>query len=119
MSQLSQISKAGFRIGWTFAVASLFVVLTAEGQPTARIGDGEVTADNVYVRSGPSTNHYTICKLSAGDRVTIISQRGEWYEILPPNGAFSLVSGEFVSVRAHSLTRTSTPYRRCCRKGRR
>ena len=96
MSQLSQISKAGFRIGWTFAVASLLVVLTAEGQPTARIGDGEVTADNVYVRSGPSTNHYTICKLSAGDRVTIISQRGEWYEILPPNGAFSLVSGEYV-----------------------
>jgi uncharacterized protein YgiM (DUF1202 family) len=57
---------------------------------------GEVTANDVYVRSGDSTNHYTICKLNAGDRVTIVSERGDWYEILPPPGTFSLVSGDYV-----------------------
>ena len=57
---------------------------------------GEVTANDVYVRSGDSPNHYTICKLNAGNRVTIVSERGEWYEILPPPGTFSLVSGDFV-----------------------
>jgi SH3-like domain-containing protein len=57
---------------------------------------GEVTADNVYVRSGPSLNHYTICKLKAGDKVTVRSEKGEWLEITPPAGTFSLVSGDFI-----------------------
>lgn len=57
---------------------------------------GEITANDVYVRSGDSTNHYTVCKLNAGNRVTLVSERGEWYEILPPPGTFSLVSGDYV-----------------------
>ena len=60
------------------------------------IATGEVNANDVYVRSGPSLNHYTICKLAAGDRVTIMGERGNWYEIVPPEGAFSLISGEYV-----------------------
>jgi uncharacterized protein YgiM (DUF1202 family) len=56
----------------------------------------EVNANDVYVRSGDSTNHYTVCKLAAGDRVAVVSQRGEWVEILPPPGAFSLISGDYV-----------------------
>lgn len=56
----------------------------------------EVNANDVYVRSGDSTNHYTVCKLAAGDRVEVVSQRGEWVEILPPAAAFSLISGDYV-----------------------
>lgn len=56
----------------------------------------EVAANDVYVRSGGSMNHYTICKLNAGDRVTVVGQNGKWYEILPPEGAFSLISGDYV-----------------------
>ena len=59
-------------------------------------GVGEVTGNDVYVRSGGSLNHYPVCKLKAGDRVTIVSERGNWYEILPPEGVFSLISGEYV-----------------------
>lgn len=69
-------------------------VNTAVSALGARVG--EVIANDVYVRSGDSTNHYTICKLNAGDRVAIVSERGEWYEILPPPGTFSLVSGDYV-----------------------
>jgi len=68
-----------------------------EGEsPSPMSGAGVISANDVYVRSGDSLNHYTICKLQAGDKVTVVSQRGEWIEILPPEGTFSLVSGDFV-----------------------
>lgn len=57
---------------------------------------GEIISNDVYVRSGDSLNHYTVCKLDAGDQVTIVGERGEWYEILPPPGTFSLISGDYV-----------------------
>lgn len=59
-------------------------------------GEAEIAANDVYVRSGDSLNHYTIIKLNAGDRVSIVGERGDWYEILPPPGAYSLVSGDYV-----------------------
>ena len=60
------------------------------------LGSGEVTGSDVYVRSGPSLNHYTVLKLEAGSRVTVVGENGEWYEILPPAEAFSLVSGDYI-----------------------
>ncbi|MHC5110727.1 MAG: SH3 domain-containing protein [Planctomycetota bacterium] len=77
------------------AWASLLTCSVAMAQRTV-IATGEVVANDVYVRSGPSLNHYTICKLGAGFRVSVFSERGDWYEILPPEGTFSLVSGEYV-----------------------
>jgi uncharacterized protein YgiM (DUF1202 family) len=68
----------------------------AESRRAGIIGEAEITANDVYVRSGDSLNHYTICKLKAGDRVTVVGERGEWYEILPPEGTFSLLSGDYV-----------------------
>lgn len=65
--------------------------LTAPG-----LGIGTVNANDVYVRSGDSLNHYTISKLKSGDQVSVVSQRGDWYEIVPPEGTFSLISGDFV-----------------------
>jgi len=84
---------------WTVGVTALVVSATAAAQsPDSRpvTGEGEVTANDVYVRSGDSLNHYTISKLKAGDRVSVVGERGEWYEILPPEGTFSLVSGDFI-----------------------
>ncbi len=60
------------------------------------LGSGEVTGSDVYVRSGPSLNHYTTMKLAAGSRVTVVGENGEWYEIYPPEQSFSLVSGDYV-----------------------
>ena len=85
-----------------WCVPALVLVVSARqealGQVAARkvIAEGEVTANDVYVRSGDSLNHYTICKLSAGARVQIVGERGDWYEILPPSEAFSLISGDYV-----------------------
>lgn len=87
-----------------FIVVSTFMALSGsvgvraqnESAPKAVLGEAEITANDVYVRSGDSLNHYTIIKLKAGDRVTVVGERGEWYEILPPEGTFSLVSGDYV-----------------------
>ncbi len=87
------------RVRFFVQVPVLLVCVTAlSAQPAAHATGGiyEVAANDVYVRSGGSLNHYTICKLNAGDRVTVVSQKGKWYEILPPDGTFSLISGDFV-----------------------
>ena len=87
------------------AMLSLTAITAAQspgGQPATSpagrgvIGEAEVNANDVYVRSGPSMNHYTICKLAAGTRVSVLAERGVWYEIAPPPGTFSLISGQYV-----------------------
>jgi uncharacterized protein YgiM (DUF1202 family) len=90
---------ATIAIVWTaFFSAALPAAIYAQGEPASRpiIGEAEINANDVYVRSGDSLNHYTIIKLKAGDRVTVVGERGEWYEILPPEGSFSLVSGDYI-----------------------
>ncbi|MBI4718154.1 MAG: hypothetical protein HY763_10145 [Planctomycetes bacterium] len=96
---MSEVRRVNRVEGW---VATL---LLAVGGGSSALGDspvrpvlfhGEIVANDVYVRSGDSLNHYTICKLKAGDRVDVVGERGEWLEILPPLGTFSLISGDFV-----------------------
>ncbi|MHC4093404.1 MAG: SH3 domain-containing protein [Planctomycetota bacterium] len=59
---------------------------------------GEVTTDNLYVRSGPSTNYYPVAKLDAGSRVRVVGQEGEWLAIVPPDGCYSLIADSYVDV---------------------
>ncbi len=70
----------------------------AAGQVTEKpvLGQAEVTGNDVYVRSGASLNHYPVAKLQAGDRVTIVGEMGDWYEIHPPEEVFSFISGDYV-----------------------
>ena len=84
-------------------VVSFILPFQAGGQtpPGPTLGQGEVTANDVYVRSGPSTNHYTVCKLDAGQRVTLLGDQGDWYRIRPPASTFSLISGDYVDTTDH------------------
>ena len=65
-------------------------------KPKPAIKIGEVTGNDVYVRSGPSTNYYPVMRLRAGDRVVIVAKRPAWVGIAPPKGAFSLVARQYV-----------------------
>ena len=91
----SHLSRGLF--AWT-AILGISLITSATYAQKAVIGQGDVIADDVYVRSGPTMNHYTICKVQAGTRVKFVGQRGAWREILPPAGAFSLISGDYVDV---------------------
>lgn len=95
---ISNLPYRRFVLALCTIVSPLFFVATSHGQapPKPILGDAEVTANDVYVRSGASANHYPVCKLNAGDHVTVLGERGDWYEIKPPPGVFSYVSGDFV-----------------------
>lgn len=71
-------------------------VLWAQQDGSVSTEPGVVMADDVYVRSGPSLNHYTICKLGKGARVSVLGEKSGWMEILPPAEAYSLISSDYV-----------------------
>jgi hypothetical protein len=86
------------RVGRVGVATVLLAAWSAWGQTPQKpvIAYGEITGNEVYVRSGASLNHYPVCKLSAGDRVAVIGETGEWYEIRPPDQAISYISGDYV-----------------------
>jgi hypothetical protein len=96
MSRSYEVRSVVSRVA--LAASALLLGAPALGQapeePARRLA--EVTANDVYVRSGASLNYYPISKLRAGDRVTVLGEEGNWYEIIPPEGAFSLISGQYV-----------------------
>lgn len=60
---------------------------------------GEITANNVYVRSGPSDSYYPTTKLSKGTRVTVRGTKFQYVKIEPPAGSFSYVGKAYVERR--------------------
>jgi len=58
----------------------------------------EITGDNVYVRSGPGTNFYDCSKLNTGDKIKVIGKQFSWARIVPPQGSFSWISIQYVSI---------------------
>ncbi len=91
---------------WTVRVlATCFFATTVVAQSPQKspVRYGEATEDNVYVRSGPSTNHYPVAKLNAADRITVVGETKDWLEVQPPDGTFSFISGDYVDT-ADDLT---------------
>ena len=58
----------------------------------------EITDDNVNIRSGPGTNYYHCGKLNSSDRVTVVASKYSWSHIIPPEGSFSWISKQYVSI---------------------
>jgi hypothetical protein len=82
-------------IAWSVLIAPI----SSAQSPNAQRGyAAEVTADDVYVRSGPSTNYYPVTKLSTGDPIRIIEEAGEWNAIIPPGKCYSIIAKEYVDV---------------------
>jgi uncharacterized protein YgiM (DUF1202 family) len=53
--------------------------------------EGEVSATNVYLRSGPGVNYYPSTKLNAGDRIVVQGEKFGWYQVVPPTKCFSYI----------------------------
>ncbi|HUT28864.1 MAG TPA: hypothetical protein VMX13_03645 [Sedimentisphaerales bacterium] len=62
----------------------------------------QINADDVYIRSGPGTNHYTCGKLSKADKVTVVGSLFGWSRIVPPPGSFSWIFSRYVKVEPDS-----------------
>ncbi len=66
--------------------------------------EGEISGMNVYVRSGAGVNWYPCAKLNTGDRVLVMGEKFGWYQVAPPQGAFSYVDKSMVERQANSQT---------------
>lgn len=60
---------------------------------------GQVNANSVFVRSGPSENDYPVLRMDRGDKLTVVGMRFEWLKVKPPEGAFCYVAKAFVDRR--------------------
>lgn len=77
---------------WAQATRPAPTATPAEADSSATVGStGAVTGNDVYVRSGFSTNYYPVIKLHRGDQVTVLRSQFGWLEITPPPGVFSLI----------------------------
>ncbi len=84
-----------------FVLIAVQAVAQEEGsKPDELLFVGEVTANNVYVRSGPSTNYYEVAKLDAGQRVRVYGEEPDWYAIAPPEECFSVIHENYIDVDA-------------------
>jgi uncharacterized protein YgiM (DUF1202 family) len=58
---------------------------------------GQINADRVMIRSGPSENYYGVAQLNKGVQVTVVGIKGDWLKIAPPEGCFSVIAKAFVN----------------------
>ncbi len=58
----------------------------------------KITGDDVYVRSGPGTNHYRCGKLQKSNIVKVLEHRLVWSRIIPPKGSFSWISKQYITI---------------------
>ena len=68
--------------------------------------EGEITASNVYIRSGAGSNYYPTTKVGPGTRVLVMNEKFGWYEIVPPPGSFSYVDKTLVETSPDGKTAT-------------
>lgn len=58
----------------------------------------KIIGKNINVRSGPGTNFYACGRLNEGDKITIVSQKPTWSQIVPPANSFSWIAKNAVDV---------------------
>lgn len=66
---------------------------------------GQITANDVLVRSGPGTHFYQCAKLFQGDKVDVLKEEGGWSQIVPPPGSFAWVALQYVAVDLNDRTK--------------
>lgn len=88
---------SAYRLIPTAAVLGL-IAAAAHAQSTqpAFPYEGEVTGDDVYVRSGPGVNYYPTTKLKTGQHIRVLGEQFGWLRIAPPSGSFSYIDMSFV-----------------------
>ncbi len=95
--------------GWMLWIVLMTTVVTGQpaAPPTAPASVSpepdmpyiaEVVGSNVNVRSGPGVAYYYTSKLSAPSRVTVVSHKFTWAQIIPTEGSFSWVSKNYVKL---------------------
>ncbi len=95
----------------TPAAAAQPAAVAAAAQPASTVsGTYQVTASKLNVRSGPSTSYTVIHALWQGNKVTVIGESGNWYQIRLSDGRTGWVSKDYLipfSEKTGTVTATS------------
>lgn len=59
-----------------------------------------VTASELNARSGAGENYSVLGRFQAGDPVSVISRKGDWLEVVQPNGAHAFVAEAMISLES-------------------
>lgn len=68
---------------------------------------GTVTGSLVNIRAGAGSEHARVAQAKKGDRVEILGQKGDWYQICAENGQIGYISAEYVRVETPATTATT------------
>jgi len=103
LSTPDEVTVVGRTDGWLRIVAPkgcFSVIGKAYVQPDQSGTKGTLTGDNVWVRAGGdlrTSNFIGVQRqMSKGDTVQIIGEAGEFYKIVPPDGAYFYISQRYV-----------------------
>ena len=100
MTAHARLPKFSFFTALCFSfVLAAAPVLAADGYPW----DGQITGNNVNVRSGSGTAYYPTQKLNDGQRVRVVGEVKGWFEIVPPTGSFSYIDRAAVEKHTNDL----------------
>ncbi|HBO44646.1 MAG TPA: hypothetical protein DD670_12085 [Planctomycetaceae bacterium] len=90
-------------------IALVFATLPAWGETTFPY-KAYVTAQDVYIRSGPGTDYYPTDKLAEGQAVEVYRHDpGGWCAIRPPKGSFTWVSSRYLEPAGNGLAKVTNP----------
>lgn len=67
-----------------------------------------ITGNSVQVRSGPGENYYPTMKLDKGARVRVVGIKFDWLKIVPPEGSYSVVAKQYLTLDADKTSGTIT-----------
>lgn len=79
---------------------TLMLLPPLRGEPVPY--EASIVLPEVAVRSGPSPKFYVTSKLTKGDRVRVLEDKGEWLAIAPPKGSFSWINGRLIERHGHT-----------------
>ncbi len=91
--------------GWIFTGLMSVDGASSAASSKGTTSTGTVTAETLNVRAEGSLSADVLCKLSKGEKVTILSTSGDWFKIKTSNGTQGWVSSEYVSKGAASTSR--------------
>ncbi|MEX2670789.1 MAG: SH3 domain-containing protein [Phycisphaeraceae bacterium] len=93
------------RFLWTASLL-LFLIPSAfaQAQNAEPPFTGITTGDNLNVRAGAGDNYYVVLQLERGSVVEVRDELFGWYQIVPPEGAYSYISKAFVNATGDGTT---------------
>ncbi len=104
------------QIGESLKTASTAVVASkAPVKTAAKAKSGQITADDVAVRRGPSSRQAKVVTVAAGTKVSILNGKNGWYQVRFPKGTVGWVKDDFVTRGGGAVVASKAPAKKAAK----